>query len=267
MMAILSLEKIMSNQRKNWSQQEQMLLFNEVNGFCPLCTKSLMYKKENRLEKNINIAHIYPHSPKPEELIILNNVEQLSNNLEDIKNVICLCPECHLKFDKPRTLEEYNKVLHIKKTLLKKRKLQEEFYSYKIEEEIKQILNVLSSDNNSNSNDVKLEYNPKIIDNKTNETIEKLTRQKIKYHVSEFFHIVKREFQNIDAVNSNKATQIAIQIKSFYYKASEINNNQESIYNYLVEWLDKKTNISIEASSIVISYFVQNCEVFDVISE
>jgi hypothetical protein len=58
---------------------------------------------------------------------------------------------------------------------------------------------------------------------------------------------------------------IATQVKVFYLKAMDKNANQEDFFNYLVEWLDKKTLVSKYASSTVISYFVQNCEVFDVV--
>lgn len=255
----------MMNKRKQWNENDKIFLFNEVDGFCPLCTKSLMYIKNNKLEKNINIAHIFPHSPTSDELIILHEVEKINKDSEHINNVICLCPECHLKFDKPRTLEEYNKLLEIKKSLIKNWEIKDKYDSYKIEEDIKKILMILSDDKNENYVD-ELEYNPKTIDNKTNKTIKNLTKRKIKYHVSEFFHIIKHEFKNIDTVKPNKATKIATQIKSFYYESLEIENNQEFIYNSLVEWLDKKTAINKEASSIIISYFIQNCEVFDVIS-
>ena len=94
-----------------------------------------------------------------------------------------------------------------------------------------------------------------------------MTKRKIKNHVRDFFHIVKKEFQNIDSIKASKSTLIATQVKVFYLKAMDNNVNQEDIFNYLVEWLNKRTSISKDASSIVISYFVQNCEVFNVISK
>ncbi|MCB4782746.1 MAG: HNH endonuclease [Sulfurovum sp.] len=254
------------SKRKHWSENDKIFLFNEVNGLCPLCEKSLMYTKNAKLEKNINIAHIYPHSPKPDELITLKGVEKLTDDSEHLHNVICLCPECHLKFDKPRTLEEYNNLLKIKKELLKKREIEEEFHDYKIEEDIKQVLEILSTAN-IDGGTTSLEYSPTTIDNKANDTLTPLTLRDIKNDVSDFFHIIKHEFQNIDAINSGKAEEIATQIKSFYLKAKSKDNNQEKIFKYLTTWLHSKTNISEKASSIVISFFIQDCEVFDVISK
>ena len=93
-----------------------------------------------------------------------------------------------------------------------------------------------------------------------------ITKRKIKLNVSEYFHIIKQELQNLDAITPNKATKIATQIKSFYLESSEKSTSQENINDGLVTWLHSKTKINKEASSVVISYFIQNCEVFDVIS-
>ncbi len=256
----------MSDVRKKYTENQYIILFNEVDGLCPICSIKLIYEKADKLNKRVNLAHIYPHSSTPEEKKLLENVERLSDDVDNIKNIIWLCPNCHEKFDKPRTLEGYNKILNIKKKILQKREIEEEFNSYQIEEEIKKILNVLSEDNPDNE-EVGLEFNPITIDNKLNETIKPLTKKKIKNNVRDFFHIVKKEFKNIDAIKANKATLIAQQIKVFYLKTMDKNLNQEDIFNYLVLWLNKKTQISEDASSIVISYFIQNCEVFDVIPE
>ena len=201
---------------------------------------------------------------------------RLHKRINMLKNAMNVPPGEHL-FPKPVTvranrMDEIDKLKVSFNSMVekleksRKREIEEEFNSYQIEEEIKKILNVLSEDNPDNE-EVGLEFNPITIDNKLNETIKPLTKKKIKNNVRDFFHIVKKEFKNIDAIKANKATLIAQQIKVFYLKTMDKNLNQEDIFNYLVLWLNKKTQISEDASSIVISYFIQNCEVFDVIPE
>lgn len=256
----------MSNKRKNYSEHQYIILYDEVDGLCPLCTIPLIYAKANKLNKRVNLAHIYPHSPTENQKKLLDSVEKLyTDDVDDIKNIIWLCPNCHENFDKPRTLDGYNHLLNLKKKLIQNRKIREEYYAHPIEEEIKKVLHLLA-DENSNEETLNLVYDPKAIESKLNATIQPLTKRKIKRDVCDFYHIIKKEFQNIDTIKINRATLIATQIKAFYLKSTEENTNQEDIFNYLVEWLDKKTSVSKAASSIVISYFVQNCEVFDVIS-
>jgi transcriptional regulator NrdR family protein len=246
--------------RKKYTPNEYIILYNEVDGLCPLCGIKLMYEKGNKLNKRVNLAHIYPHSPTEEEKELLKGVEKLSDNLEDIKNIICLCPNCHKHFDKPRTLEDYNKLLNIKKNILKENDIKDTFQDYKIEDDIKKILNKLTNDDIAT--DIELKYDPKVIDKKLNNTIPSITKRTIKSNVSEYFHIIRHELQNLDAITPNKATKIATQIKSFYLETSEKTEIQETIYNGLIEWLHSNTNINKNASAIVISYFIQNCEVF-----
>lgn len=247
--------------RKKYTENQYSLFHNEVDGLCPLCGKSLIYKKSDRLNKRVNLAHIYPHSPTDREKELLKNVERLSDDPEDPKNIIWLCPNCHEHFDKPRTLEGYNNLLNIKKRILQEKDIKDSFHDYKIEDDIKKILNILV-DIDDISTDAKLNYDPKIIENKLNKTIAFLTKRKIIYNVSEYFHIIRQEFQNLDSITPNKATKIATQIKSFYLEIAEKTSQQETMYNGLTEWLHSKTNINKYASEIIISYFIQNCEVF-----
>ena len=115
----------MSDVRKKYTENQYIILFNEVDGLCPICSIKLIYEKADKLNKRVNLAHIYPHSSTPEEKKLLENVERLSDDVDNIKNIIWLCPNCHEKFDKPRTLEGYNKILNIKKKILQKREIEE----------------------------------------------------------------------------------------------------------------------------------------------
>jgi 5-methylcytosine-specific restriction endonuclease McrA len=246
--------------RKKYTSNEYTILYNEVDGLCPLCGIKLIYEKGNKLNKRVNLAHIYPHSPTISEKELLKDVELLSDNREDIKNIIWLCPNCHENFDKPRTIDGYNNLLNIKKRILQEKDIKDTFHDYNIEDDIKKILNRLTNDDIATDN--KLEYDPKVMDKKLNHTIAPITKRAIKLRVSEYFHIIRHELQNFDAITPNKATKIATQIKSFYLEISEKTEIQETIYNGLIEWLHSKTNINKDASAIVISYFIQNCEVF-----
>ena len=252
------------SKRKKYTPNEYTIFYNEVDGLCPLCGKPLIYEKAEKLNKRVNLAHIYPHSPTEKEKELLENVEILSDNLEDMKNIIWLCPNCHEHFDKPRTLDGYNNLLNIKKKILEEKNIKDTFYEYKIEDNIKQILQKLTDTDDTTKID--LNYDPKMIDSKINDTMKSITKRKIKLNVSEYFHILKKELQNLDAITPNKATKIATQIKAFYLETSEKSTNQEVVYHSLIKWLHSKTNINEEASAVVISYFIQNCEVFDVIS-
>lgn len=227
----------------------------------PMCCKELMYQKIN-WQKKYQIAHIYPLNPKPEEEELLKNEEKLNADLNHLDNLICLCTECHTKFDKPRTIEGYREMVQIKKNLLLKNK-EKSNWSSELIEEINTILEFLASDDLTLMEGVEIEYEPKTIDTKTDDSIGNLTKKKIKANVEEYYQTIKTKFIEIDGLKPKTTELLSTQIKGYYIKMSQIHTKQNDIFEAIVEWLFKKTNESSrEACEIIISYFIQSCEIF-----
>ena len=56
---------------------------------------------------------------------------------------------------------------------------------------------------------------------------------------------------------------ISSQMKTHYLLLKQQGNNQKDIFDAMVNWLQKQTkNDNREACEIIISYFIQNCEIF-----
>ncbi|WP_257291689.1 ABC-three component system protein [Endozoicomonas sp. ONNA1] len=163
----------MANKRKSFSENTNIALFNQVNGICPLCDTPLLYEKNGSKYKKYELAHIYPLNPKPEETIVLKGVEQLSTNVDDDDNLIPLCKICHGKFDKPRTRDEYNNLVAIKKGLIAKTKQHEIWHQYQIEQDINKIISSLY-DENINLDVEEIEYDPKQVDRKADKSLTNL---------------------------------------------------------------------------------------------
>ena len=111
---------IVEDKRREFSDNEKMLLYNEVNGRCPICGGVLVYTKNGKINKSFEVAHIYPANPRSEEEELLKNEERLSDDVNDLKNVIAVCRICHKKFDTPRTGEEYRTWVRLKRNFFKK---------------------------------------------------------------------------------------------------------------------------------------------------
>jgi len=247
--------------RKAFKDSEKMILFGEVDGRCPHCGKNLMYKKNGTHNKIFEIAHIYPLNPKPNEIKILENVPRLSNNVNDLSNVIAVCRDCHTKFDKPRTSEEYMKWFNLKKRLETDFKIKSSFSLFNIEEAIVDVINKLCEFDWSDEIE-KLSFQALTIDEKTNDDLSNLLKRKIRNNVVEHFNFIKDMFSEIDKTTPRKSEKIATQIKLIYLHFLEIDDNQNQIYEALVSWLKEKTKQDRTSCEIIIDYFVQNCEVF-----
>ncbi|MCT4661861.1 MAG: HNH endonuclease [Tissierellales bacterium] len=252
----------MADNRREFSNNEKMLLFNEVGGRCPLCGKVLSYKKKKNIYKAFEVAHIYPANPRPEEEVLLENEGRLSEDVNDLKNVIAVCRICHKKFDTPRTIEEYRQWMRLKRKLLQDAAIRDTYEIFNIEEDIKVILEKLN-DEKIEVELVQLSYDSLKIDEKANETLPFAIKRTVKNDVVDYFDYIRRNFISMNQEQPYKFETLASQVKTFYLKCMQINQNQERVYDSLVEWLNEKTNgYSKRACEIVIAFFIQDCEVF-----
>ena len=63
-------------------------------------------------------------------------------------------------------------------------------------------------------------------------------------------------------------TALSLQIKSCFIKLDALSDNKADIFDELVAWVMRKTlSTSNDACEAVVSFFVQNCEVFHEITE
>lgn len=218
--------------------------------------------KNNKIQKLFEIAHIYPANPKPHESELLKDVPRLSEDVNSMENLIVVCRDCHKKFDHPRTTEDYNRWYDLKKALMLNDEAKSAFFDNNVEEEIIKVLNAL----------VKIECERELVqlslsalklDEKINKENSFIFRKKIREQVIDYYPMVREQFNELDVISPYQFEKIATQVKGYYLTLSTINENQESVFRMLVEWLDEKTGkISPLACEIIISFFIQNCEVF-----
>ncbi|WP_282035200.1 ABC-three component system protein [Metabacillus indicus] len=248
--------------RRNLTPHENAILLAEVENMCPFCAKPLMYEKKGKNYKLWEGAHIYPLNPVAEEIELLKDEERLHEDVNNIRNFIALCGDCHKKFDNPRTVEEYRLLLSIKKNILSKSETRAKYVDYQIESEIKEVITMLVEE--FNEADFKpLEMQALKLDEKANETLTRITKMRIRNEITEYYYYIKEQFVQLDSQYPRSFNAIASQVSAFYNSLSRIEPSQEIIYGQLTEWLSKKTgNSSLGACGIIISFFVQNCEVF-----
>jgi hypothetical protein len=256
----------MKKNRIKPTENQKLLLFAEVNGVCPTCPNHLIYEKNKKKYKRFEIAHIYPLNPTQPELKLLKNENILDSDPNSLNNLICLCVDCHTKFDKPRTLTEYRNLVAIKRKLIIQNREKEVWNNTKLEKEIYDIIDLLSEkDFEFDAKDI-LNYNPKTIDNKTNNSITYLTKRNIHRNVQDYYSKINKRFSELDKIAPLTTETISSQIRTHYLTLAKLEReiNQKDVFDGMVNWLTKQTHQqSNEASEIIISYFIQNCEVFE----
>ncbi len=252
----------MSNARKKYSDAQSAALLSQVDRVCPLCAEPLFHKKGGRSYKNYEIAHIYPLNPKPEEIILLANETRLSTDVNSEDNAIPLCETCHGKFDNPRTVDEYRSLFQLKKKLIARSSQESIWKRYSIEDQIGEVIEAIYNDPDF-ENQTTLEFIPKEVDEKLDSTISRPTRIKIKNNVREYFIFISKKFAEMDHAQGDLSELISLQVKTYYLKQKNMGLDQQTIYDNITAWLNTKTKPKTnDASEILASFFVQNCEIF-----
>lgn len=253
----------MKNRRVNYNEAQQTALVSQVDRVCPLCAEALFYEKKKRTYKDYELAHIYPLNPTVDEAELLKNEERLSEDVNDEKNIIPLCRECHGKFDRPRTVEEYRKLLLIKKKLIARTSQELIWKEYNLEDQISEVISALYSDPNLDPF-YEIDFTPKAVDDKLDDSISRLTRRKIKNNVSDYYLFIKDCFHQLDQKELDLSEAIACQVKSYYIKQKRMGVSQQEAYENIVAWFNVKTNPKTsDATEILVSFYIQNCEVFE----
>ena len=251
-------------ERRSYTPAEELSLTTQVDGCCPLCGTPLFHKKRARTYRCYELAHIYPLNPTPVEADELKDVELLCIDRNDLDNLIPLCPGCHTRYDKPRTLDEYGALFRVKRGLIEHARQRTLMREYPLEDAIHQIVAVLS---NIKFDETALEdptLDPQSIDRKCRKAVQPLTIRKIKRNVSDYYPHVKREFHSLEQEYPAASQLIYSQVRTFYLKQKSLGLPKQDIYQNVVTWLRNVTKTDIvDAPEVIAAFFVQNCEVLD----
>jgi predicted HAD superfamily phosphohydrolase YqeG len=90
--------------------------------------------------------------------------------------------------------------------------------------------------------------------------------------VRENYNLVDNNLKNLNKEQVLRQRVFSAQIKNLFIDFDETivdgePLSQTVIFDNLVRWLHENTDEDMEVCAIVVSYFVQSCEVFDVIPE
>lgn len=252
--------------RKEPTESDLRLYLREVEYHCPLCGKELQSRKQQKpAQKKFQIAHIYPNRPTSEQYLLLHHMERLGKNCEDFENKIALCIECHQTQDFHTTVDEYNRLLKIKKRCLTQTALHDATNTLGLETQIEQIVAKLS--HLSELDLEPLKYDPVPITNKFTGQ-ELLLKSKINNYIISFYPYIRDSFKSLDGKDGFNMHVLSEQIRSCFIKMDGVSNDKTLIFSNIVKWVKNKTQSdSEEACEAVVSFFVQNCEVFHEITE
>lgn len=254
--------------RRDPTENDLIQLLAEVELCCPTCSTGLLYEKKQNLQKGFEIAHIYPLNPTPQELAILAKEERLSADVNSNDNFIPLCPGCHTRFDKPRTVEEYRALVQAKKGAVNRRKELARQSSYEIPEALRDLVGKLLSIDETviataQASQSTLSYDPKQIDQKLDGSVDITTRLRVKDDVRQYFFLIRKLFQELELSNKYSAQEVALQVRRYYIDLAKSGKTKRQILFDITNWIVRRTDAPLSIAQIVAAFYIQNCEVYD----
>ena len=251
-------------QFKNLSTDEAILL-HEANMECPICHKPLVrYSKKQPLKKNFEIVYIFPASI-PEGNMELKDLKSPKDK-ESMMNKIALCCEDAAAYKGYPTLETYQELTKAKALLAYNKEVEEFVGSVQLDESIRNVITgLMSNPDLSGYSEIPGEalYLKQKISNP-------LLLDEINNKVLRYYHYIKDVFHNMSTENTDAFENISTEIHLAYLQLKKTNLSQIEIVAKLSEWICKQSNSdnsSMLACNIIVAFFIQNCEVFDAITQ
>ncbi|MGR6835886.1 ABC-three component system protein [Syntrophomonas erecta] len=215
-----------------------LVLLAETGGKCQKCGRVLGIKKEGN---DINYA----------------KVVRLSETDE-----VVLCVECEREIQSASE-EEKLALLSDKRDFENLIIARDATSRYTIERQIEQVLREVNLMDVTDDTQLKIE--PVKVENKITE---KRLKDRVLFDVRQLYEGVNDSLYRLAGENRLNVDKFARNVRRMYEDASESHISQSEIYYLLVETLFEKTGRKYRgACEIIISYFVQRCEVFDEITK
>ena len=250
--------KTKSNRRKTVSQisvfdptpkdKYGTILVAEAGSVCPGegCSNQLYVRNNGNLEFCYDVV-----------VIDSNNSE------DDVNNLIAMCPACAAKY----RAGHGQSLLWL---LKRKQQLQDSYEdrdlssSEKIQDGVRRLLRKLPSMRPPSNID--LNYDPVPLKRKIDpDNVELYLRTKL--HINAYFPDVHEALQDLGREGLLRFAPFCAQVRKIYLEYAEKRYEQPRIYREMTRWLHDGSGEEWEYCEIVISYFIQKCEVFDAITE
>lgn len=242
-------------------------LFEEVDQRCPYCNEPLTKKVSGVTRYFFSVVRIFPEVVSPAKAMEFSSVHPEPIDPSNKVNKICLCNSCAASYLYNPTVEVYERLYTFKKRALKNKGITAAA-STRLDEEIKSILGNLKESDIEADSFKKLRMKPLKVVNKIRPE-NRLLIKAIKDDNDAYYNYIKESLSQLDSYKIS-FRKVAHEVADCFLSLSQVTEDQDDIYNGLIQWI-LDTQMLPEsyrnAAHIVISFFVQNCEVFDEIPE
>lgn len=181
--------------------------------------------------------------------------------ISSYENLIAMCHDCFQSYVFKHTKAEEKELQVMKKLQSDARSTRRTLDEVAIEKGIAKVIDNLGKVKPNQL--LTLNYDAVSVPEKINEDLHLFLVHEVTGHVARYFLFIEKTMQDLERRKLFSDDLFRAQIKESYRKLAEKKNSPELIYRALSERLRSITKQDIRFCSIVISYFIQSCEVFD----
>lgn len=182
------------------------------------------------------------------------------------ENLIAVCHDCFQKYTLSHTKAEKKSLKAIKKLQMDARSTRQTLDDIAISKGIELVIENLSNAKPSELKD--LTYDPVSVSEKIDEDNCYFLVNDIKNNVARYYNYIEKTMRNLSMKNVYSDDLIRAQMKESYKQlASNHALTPEQIFSELSKRIQRITKQDIRFCYIVVSYFVQSCEVFNAITK
>ena len=205
--------------------------------------------------KHLQTLGIHNQSVADYEIILIDESKGLTYD-----NLIAVCHECFQKYTLSHTNADEKNLKAIKKLQADARSSRQTLDDIEINKGIDLVIENLS--NAKPSELKKLTYDPVSVSRKIDENTSYFLVNDIKNNVTRYYQYIKNTMRNLSLKNVYSDDLIRAQMKESYKQLAAKKLSPEQIFYELSERIRRITKQDIRFCYIVVSYFVQSCEVF-----
>lgn len=193
------------------------------------------------------------------EIVVIDTSKKIT-----FQNMIALCPQCAKKYNQNTDYKVLNNLKLIKKNIVMNQSIKEQLKDGCFDEEIIKILEEISNLDLELNNQTN--FKPKDLQVKLEGSSKLLIFKNISYN-TEYFYRVNDIFKELDTAGVVNFEKIRMGIITNYISIKNKCKSKDDIYDKLVDNYVNITKSERAYCEIVVSYFIQKCDIFNEISQ
>lgn len=230
----------------------------EVRYECPITHKDLVQEVRGKTRRRYKITQIFPADLDDDTVAAFDAAYPKPTDFNDPDNLIALYDEAASDYLFDPTIDEYKKLYELKRDLVKAHRARMNVNEEKLEDDIRTILDAIMNLEDAPATEP-LSFDALHVADKIKGPF--VLKKTVTDDAVTYYNYIEYVFSNSDV----DFDLIASQIKTSSMMLENAGLTQREVVKELSDWIREKAGLGSDsslASEVVVSFFIQNCEVF-----